>query len=74
MKINTYGEVIITPDAIKIEGWNISREAADPADATEEQLLLAFAVNWALARLKVEIKNASIAVFQAMQKQLRGMN
>lgn len=70
MKINRFGHVIITPTAIKVEGFLIEREPLDPTDATEEQLLLGFAIKWAQDRMAAELKKAVFDVFRrlAIQK------
>jgi len=51
MKINQYGHVILTKDKILVEGWLVEREASDPEDATNEQLLLEVAIPWAQQKL-----------------------
>lgn len=68
MKINRFGQVIIEKETIRVEGWLIEREPADPLDATEEQLLLGFATEWALARMKAELLNAKFDVFRQLAR------
>lgn len=56
MKIHKHGEVIIpSSGAIRVEGFNIEREPDDPAGATDEQLLLAYAVHMAQKKLNAAI-------------------
>jgi len=51
MKINRYGVVILTATKVQVEGWQVEREPSDPADATNEQLLLEVAIPWAQHKL-----------------------
>jgi hypothetical protein len=57
MKIHKYGTVILTEGPVKVDGWNIERESDDPAYATDEQLLLKFAITWAQKKLNAAILN-----------------
>jgi hypothetical protein len=67
MIINKFGVVIIEKDAIKIEDWQVERESGDPTDATSEQLLLGYATDWALKRLKDELSKAAFDVFRNLR-------
>lgn len=64
MKINKYGVVILTEGQPRIEGWNIEREPNDPKDATDEQLLLGFAIKWAEERFRVAVNSQVLDVFR----------
>ena len=55
MKVNQYGVVILTEQAVRVEGWTVEREPSDPADATTEQLILEFAIPWAQHKLNEAI-------------------
>jgi hypothetical protein len=69
MIVHRFGAVILTKGKVQVEGWNIEREPdKDPADATDEQLLLGYAVNWALETLKAELKKTAYDVFRNMVK------
>lgn len=70
MKIQKYGTVILTTGPVKVDDWIVEREPDDPKDATDEQLLLGFAVKWAQERLTVALNSAILDVFrkQAIQK------
>jgi len=67
MKINKFGTVILTEGPVRVEGWNYSREPEDPVDATDEQLLLEFAIPWAQERLR---KATNGAVLDVMQRRI----
>lgn len=64
MKIHQFGTVILTEGPVKVEGWHIEREPADPIEATEEQLLLGFAIKWAQERLTIATNAAILDVFR----------
>jgi len=68
MKINKFGAVTLTEGPVKIEGWNIEREPDDPKDATDEQLLLGFAIHWAHEKLREATKQAAFDVFRKEAK------
>ena len=68
MKIHKYGTVTLTEGPVNIEGWNIQREPDDPKDATDEQLLLGFAVTWAQERLTAATNSAALDVFRDAAK------
>ena len=66
MRIIKYGVVILSEGDVRIEGWLMEREADDPEEATNEQLLLGFAVDWAQKRFNVALNNASMDVLRAI--------
>jgi hypothetical protein len=68
MKIIKFGTVTLTEGPVNIEGWNIQREPNDPKDATDEQLLLGFAITWAQERLTVAVNSAILDVFRDAAK------
>jgi hypothetical protein len=57
MKIEKYGVVILTQNAIKVEGWQVERERSDPpeSEATHEQLLLETVIPWAQKKMNTAI-------------------
>jgi hypothetical protein len=55
MRVIQYGRVVLTPGPVKVEDWVVEREDSDPADATEEQLLLEVAIPWAQRKLNSAI-------------------
>lgn len=57
MKINKHGVVVLTEQAVRVEGWNVQREDSDPpeSEATTEQLLLEVAIPWAQHKLNEAI-------------------
>lgn len=68
MKIIKYGTVIFRegqgPD---INGWLIEREPGiDPIDATDEQLLLGFAIHWAEEQFKLAMKSTAMLTLRQM--------
>lgn len=75
MKVIQYGSVVLTPGPVKVEDWVVEREDSDPAEATNEQLLLEVAIPWAQKKMNAAIlenlqrisKEKKAA--QAMQKQ-----
>lgn len=69
MKIIQYGTVILTEGPVKVEGWTIEREPSDPMNATEEQLLLDFAITWAKARLAAAVTSTVLAEARKMAHQ-----
>jgi hypothetical protein len=68
MKVIKHGIVILSEGDVHVEGWLVEREADDPEDATNEQLLLGFAVNWAQERFNAALNNASMDVLRALVK------
>lgn len=69
MKITQYGTVTLTTGDPHIEGWRFEREPdVDPADATNEELLLGFAVCWAQERFNAALQSAQMDVFRKMVK------
>jgi hypothetical protein len=68
MKVIQYGSVILTPGPVKVEDWIVEREASDPADATEEQLLLEVAIPWAQRKLNAAIMG-ELRKVSAMRKE-----
>lgn len=72
MKIHKYGVVIVTEGPIKVEDWVIEREASDPEGATENQLILAFAIPWAQQKFRVAVNQAVLGatILQKMSQQV----
>ena len=72
MKIDKWGTVTFTESNVLVEGWLITREPeVDPADATNEQLILGFAIVWAKSKFEEALKDAKMDVFRKMiQKQI----
>lgn len=69
MKIHKYGTVTLRENLPPlVEGWNIEREPDDPKDATEEQLLLGFAITWAKQRFEAAVNMAVLDVFRKKQQ------
>lgn len=69
MKIHKYGVVILSEgQPIRVEDWLIEREPEDPADATNEQLLLGFAIHWAKQKFDAAYNSAAMDVFREMAK------
>ena len=68
MKINKFGTVTLTQGNVLVEGWEIEREPEDPENATNEQLLLGFAIKWAEERLRVATNSAVLEVFRKNAK------
>jgi hypothetical protein len=69
MRIHAFGTVTLREDQPPlIEGWNIEREPEDPADATDEQLLLGFAITWAQKRFQAALNMAILDVFRREQE------
>lgn len=68
MKIHQFGTVTLTTGPVKVEGWNIEREPEDPIEATDEQLLLGFAVRWAQEQLTKAMNAAILDVFRKRTK------
>jgi len=58
MKAIRTGNVIVTPDIIRVEGWEVAREPSDNPNVESEQLLVELAVKWALDRLQAEVDRA----------------
>ena len=66
MKIHKYGVVILSEGPVRVEGWQVQREPEDPKDATDEQLLLGFAIHWAKGRFQAALADASMDVFRKL--------
>jgi hypothetical protein len=71
MKIIKYGTVILSEGPVRVEGWNVEREPEDPTDATDEQLLLGFAIYWAQQRFQAAVASAQMDVFRDLAKKKR---
>jgi len=70
MKITKYGVVIITETKIRVEGWQVEREATDPEGATNEQLLLYTVIKWAQKKFDAEANKAfMLAAKDAKQRE-----
>ena len=68
MKIIRQGTVTFTGGPVKIEGWNIQRTPEDPEDATNEQLLLTYAIAWAEEQFKIARTNATVLLVRKLIK------
>lgn len=68
MIVEKHGFVRVEKGNIAVEGWMVKREASDPVDATEEQMLLHYAAKWALARLQEAVTQAALDVIRAQQR------
>lgn len=72
MKIIQYGEIAfregVGPD---IRGWVVEREDTDPSDATDEQLLLGFAILWAKEKFNQALNSAALQVFRDIAERKR---
>lgn len=67
MIIRKHGQVIVEAGKpIRVEGWEVEREAFDPWDAPTEQLLLALAIEEAY---DIFVKAMNSAAFQAIREQ-----
>jgi hypothetical protein len=72
MKIHKYGIMILREGAgPDIRDWEVEREPEDPTDATDEQLLLGFAITWARARFEAAVTSAAMDVFRKMAAKKR---
>ena len=59
MKITKFGTLTLSEDAgPKIEGWEFERQPSDPAEATNEQLLLGFVISWGKKKFDDAVKSA----------------
>lgn len=56
MKINRYGVVILSEGPARVENWRVERDDTDPAGVATEELLLAFAIQWAKERFDTALK------------------
>lgn len=72
MKIIRYGEITFRegqgPD---IHGWLVEREPEDPKDATEEQLILGFAITWAQEKFRLALNMAVMDVFRQRKQEIK---
>jgi hypothetical protein len=68
MKIIKYGVVILTEGPVRVEDWVVEREPDDPKDATEEQLLLGYAIHWAQQKFDAAYNSAAMDVFRKTAK------
>lgn len=66
MRIHKYGTVTIHADSpvATVEGWNVEREVTDPKDASDEQLLLAYAITWAKDRFEKAVTTETFKQFR----------
>lgn len=71
MKVVRYGHVIITPKEIRVEGWLMAKEESDPPEATAEQLVTAFAAEWALKKLAGAVQKESIAALERAGQRMK---
>jgi hypothetical protein len=61
VKIVQYGTVTFSQDQpVDVRDWIVEREPEDPADATPEQLLLAFAIHWAQEKLRNAVNSEAV--------------
>lgn len=69
MIVTKCGQVIIEAGKpIRIENWEVQREPSDPAAATTEQLLLAFAIDWAYDRFVATMNSAAFKAINEARK------
>lgn len=72
MKILKYGEITFRegqgPD---VHGWDVMREDSDPPDATNEQLLLGFAIHWAQKKFQVAMNQAVMDIFASRVRKIK---
>ena len=64
MKVTKYGVVVLTEGPVRVEGWLIEREPSDPTEATNEELLLEVAINWAQKRFEAALRDAARQAFE----------
>ena len=64
MKIIKYGVVILTESGPKVEGWQVQRELSDPDEATTEELLLEYAIDWARKKFNDAVNSAVMKVYR----------
>lgn len=69
MKVTQFGQVIFTQGDIKIENWRIEREPDDPKDATDEQLLLAYAIHFAQEKFASAMTGATMELIRKLARQ-----
>lgn len=71
MKIHRFGTVTLHADSpvATVEGWNVEREDSDPKDATDQQLLLAYAIIWAKDRFEKAVTTETLKMFREIVRQ-----
>ena len=71
MKIHKYGTVMLHADSpvVTVQGWNIEREDSDPKDASDQQLLLAYAIYWAKDRFEKALTTETIKQMREIIRQ-----
>lgn len=74
MRIVKYGTVILTEGPVRVEDWLVEREPEDSPDLTTEQLLLGFAVPWALGRLREAVNSAALDMIREHKRQQAVIN
>lgn len=73
MRIEAYGEVIVTPETIKVEGWVIHPEPDDDLKVPPHMALVQFAAKWALERLTNEVQRANLDLVRRLAKKPVGV-
>lgn len=68
MRIVKYGTVTLTEGNARVEGWLFELEETDPKDVPPEQLLLAYAIEWAKLRFQVAVKDTTMEAIRAMYR------
>jgi hypothetical protein len=69
MIVDKYGTVVIDEsNQIKVEGWLFHRDATDPVDAEDGEVLLGFVTKWALKKLQDAVAEAMIHALTHKQK------
>lgn len=75
MKIIEFGTLKFIEGAGPIiQDWQVEREADDPADATNEQLLLSFVLNWAKKKFDTATNDATLRGLRAEAARRREAN
>jgi hypothetical protein len=69
MHVVKHGFVRIEKGNIAVEDWLIQRDSTDPADETNEQLVLQYAAKWALKILQDAVTQAALNVLRTRQSQ-----
>ena len=69
MQIDKYGTVVLTESDARVEGWLFHLDDSDPEDVLPEQLLLAYAIEWAKLRFKAAVQDTTMDAIRAMYRQ-----
>jgi hypothetical protein len=68
MRIVKYGTVTLTEGDVRVEGWLFELDDDDPEDALPEELLLAYAIEWAKLRFKAAVSDTTMDAIRAMYR------